>query len=69
MSNEITLKPRYSKYAQTRWGGNEYYDDVCLLLNGLAKRCKNCKGPTKLKYLDKFGYCPDCKPVEEAESP
>jgi hypothetical protein len=54
-------RKRYSKYAETRWGGNELYDDVCLLLNDLAKRCKTCKAPTKNEYLDKDGNCPDCR--------
>lgn len=50
----------YNKYAESHWGGDTYYDDVCLLLNSLAKRCKMCHAPTKNKLLDKEGRCPDC---------
>ena len=47
-----------SRYAESRFGGNELYDDVCLLLNELAKRCPMCQAPTKTEYLKP--YCPDC---------
>jgi len=50
---------RYSKYAESRFGGNTYYDDECLLLNSLAGRCKMCQAPTKRKY-GVNGICPDC---------
>lgn len=48
-----------SKYSESRFGGNNLYDDVCLLLNGLATRCKTCQAPTKNDYLNN-GMCPDC---------
>ena len=51
-------RPR-SNYAESMFGGNNLVDDTALLLNGLAKRCKMCKAPTKLKYLDESS-CPDC---------
>ncbi|MFH1451675.1 MAG: hypothetical protein ABIF88_00700 [archaeon] len=49
----------FSKYSESRFGGNELYDDVCLLLNGLARRCTGCSAPTKNDYLSE-NYCPDC---------
>ena len=49
----------YSKYATSRWGGNTLVDDVCLVINGLAVRCKMCQAPTKKQYLEE-GTCPDC---------
>jgi hypothetical protein len=49
----------FSKYAESRFGGDTYYDDVCLVLNGLASRCKMCQAPTKNKFLHE-GICPDC---------
>lgn len=49
----------YSKYSESFFGGDTLYDDVCLLLNGLAIRCKMCMAPTKKEYLEE-GICPDC---------
>lgn len=49
----------FSKYSESRWGENELYDDVCLVLNGLAFRCKICRAPTQKKLLEN-GVCPDC---------
>lgn len=48
-----------SKYAESRFGGDNLYDDVCLLLNSLAARCTMCQAPTKTDYLTE-GCCPDC---------
>jgi hypothetical protein len=48
----------YNKYTESRFGGNNLYDDVCLLLNGLAERCPMCQAPTKNDYLNP--NCPDC---------
>ena len=39
--------------------GNEYIDNVCMLLNDLGKRCTECKKPTFHKYI-KDGKCPVC---------
>lgn len=42
-------------------------DEVALLLNGLAKRCRQCNQAARLKYLDKeHRRCPDCRPGEPA---
>ena len=49
----------YSKYAETKWGGNTLVDDVALILGGDAARCGMCKAPTRKKYLLE-GVCPDC---------
>jgi len=49
----------HSKYAESRFGGDTYCDDVCLMLNGLAFRCKMCQAPTKKDFLHE-GICPDC---------
>ena len=48
-----------SKYAESRFGGNNLTDDAALLLGGNANRCKMCQAATHSKYLnDKI--CPDC---------
>lgn len=47
-----------SKYAESRFGGNNFEDDECLLLNGHAERCGTCQAPTKREYLSP--NCPDC---------
>lgn len=49
----------FSKYAETRWGGNTLVDDVCLVINGQARRCKMCQAPTKNQFLAN-GVCSDC---------
>jgi len=48
-----------SKYAESRFGGNEMTDDRCLLINEMAERCKMCKAPTRKEYLHE-NMCPDC---------
>lgn len=42
-------------------GDNELVDEIALLLNDLAKRCKKCKRVTHVRYLDSNQHCPDCK--------
>ena len=49
----------FTKYSESRFGGNELYDDTCLLLNSLAVRCKMCQAPTKKEFLC-FEVWPDC---------
>lgn len=47
---------------KSRWlEDNPCVDEFCLLLNGLAKRCKSCKLAVRTKYLDDNGLCPDCR--------
>lgn len=48
----------FSKYAESRFGGNELVDDFALILNSDAKKCPMCQAPTKREYLSP--YCPDC---------
>ena len=49
----------YSKYSESRFGGNSLCDDISLLVGGDATRCKMCKAPTLNKYI--IGcVCPDC---------
>lgn len=48
-----------SKHAESRFGGNIYTDDACLLMNKKATRCIMCSAPTRNEYLIK-GKCPDC---------
>jgi len=48
----------FSKYSESRFGGNNLFDDAALLLNGHAARCGMCKAPTKKEYL--APHCPDC---------
>jgi hypothetical protein len=49
----------FSKYAVSYYGGDNLVDDMCLLLNERAKRCKMCQAPTRLQYLEN-DTCPDC---------
>ena len=58
-ARQIFSSRPYSKYAESRWGGNNLYDDVCMVLNELALRCKMCQAPTLKKYLTN-DTCPDC---------
>lgn len=44
----------------------ELMDTVALVLNGFARRCKQCRRPARVKYLDAAGLCPDCKPPHRA---
>jgi len=48
----------FDKYSESRFGGNNLFDDTALLLNGLAARCEMCQAPTKKEYL--APNCPDC---------
>ncbi len=48
----------HNKYSESRFGGNNLYDDTALLLNDRAKRCEMCHAPKKTEYLNP--YCPDC---------
>jgi hypothetical protein len=49
----------FSKYAESRFGGNTLVDDFALLLNGDAEKCKMCRAPAYREYLSN-GVCPDC---------
>ena len=42
-----------------RWGGDEFMDDVTLILNNLGKRCASCNNVTKNHFLNE-DKCPDC---------
>lgn len=55
---EFPYRP-FQRGGESPFGGNDLYDDVCLLLNGLAQRCKMCSAATKKEYLHE-GVCPDC---------
>jgi hypothetical protein len=57
-AREIYPYRPYSKYAESRHGGDIHADDETLLKNGIAKRCSMCQAPTKLIYLSPD--CPDC---------
>lgn len=46
---------------------NDCADEVCLLLNGLARRCKKCELAVRVKYLDESGLCPDCHEPDSEE--
>ena len=48
-----------SKYAESRFGGDNLADDIALLLNNIAGRCVMCRAPTRAEYLTK-DICPDC---------
>jgi len=58
-ARKVFARRPFSKYAETMFGGNNLTDDACLLINGLAQRCKMCQAPTRNDYLEK-GICPDC---------
>lgn len=49
----------FSKYAESRFGGNIFVDDILLLINSNGKRCSMCSAPTKNDYLIR-DICPDC---------
>lgn len=42
------------------YGPQEPLDDFAAMLNGLAKRCKDCKRVTMNKHLSVMGHCPEC---------
>lgn len=43
-----------------KYGPQEPLDDFAAMLNGLAKRCHDCKRVTMKKYLGTMGLCPTC---------
>ncbi len=49
----------FDKYAESHFGGNTLYDDVCMLLNRFATRCCKCGAPTRNEFLQDE-TCPDC---------
>ena len=55
---EFSYRP-FSKYSESRFGGDSLFDDRALLISGKGKRCKMCQAVTKLKRL-KDDICPDC---------
>jgi hypothetical protein len=60
---EFPYRP-FSKYSESRFGGDSLFDDTALLVSGEAKRCKMCRATTKLVRL-KDGVCPDCDGCSE----
>ena len=60
----LTRKPtpnEISKVTGNKWlEDNDIQDEVCLLLNGDARRCKKCRRAIRVKYLSN-GLCPDCQ--------
>lgn len=42
-------------------GDDEFFDEVALFLNGMAKRCVGCKRATNIRHLDSGQHCPDCR--------
>jgi len=48
-----------SPHIESRWGGDAYCDDDCMLENDHAKRCRMCMAVTQFKYLVS-DVCPDC---------
>lgn len=54
----------YSKYAESRFGGNESFDDNFLIISEYGARCKMCQAPTKKEHLiDEICY--DCNGYAE----
>ena len=62
---EFPYRP-FSKFAESRFGGNSLLPDETLLSIRGAKRCNLCHAPTKKSYLT-FGVCPDCSGIAEIE--
>lgn len=56
----------YSKYAESRWGGNVLVDDTALLLSGDGERCNSCRMVIRNEFLE-AGLCPDCYQVKHGE--
>ena len=72
LSRKPTSDDPPEKCKDNLWGGDECYDDTCLLLNGLAKRCSRCKRVIRIEYLikqDTQDFCPDCAAKTGAISP
>ena len=61
----------YKPWARSRFGGNELYDDVCMLLGKQAKRCPHCGAATQKQYFGVHAQyfdptlCPDCSGLAE----
>lgn len=62
----------YRNGGESLYGGDDLYDDVCLLLNDLAKRCTTCRAAVRDKVFRQpamrgvtNGQCPDCSGVAE----
>ncbi len=49
----------FSKYAESKHGGNNLVSDQVLLMRNHAKHCKMCSAPTKKTHL-LDGICLDC---------
>lgn len=51
------------KLSNNPYGGDEFMDDIALLLNNMAKRCTTCKRVIRKKYLEAHNgqnFCPEC---------
>lgn len=57
----------FSKFAESRYGGNNLLSDKDLLHRGHAKLCFICTAPTKRTHL-KNNVCPDCISSTEKEN-
>ncbi len=55
-----------SAHIESRWGGDAYCDDDCMLENDHAKRCKMCMAVTQSRHLVN-NICPDCDGRSEAQ--
>lgn len=55
----------FSKYAESRFGGDDLADDEALIKSRIAVPCKMCDAATKNNHL-LYGVCPDCDGRAEA---
>ncbi len=65
-ARSIFLYRPIEAHIESRWGGNAYCDDDCMLQNDHAKRCKMCMAVTQLRHLVN-NICPDCDGRSEAQ--
>ena len=60
------LKDRpFSKFAESRFGGNRYTNDGALVSLKKGRPCKMCKAVTRNEFL-LYDTCPDCDGRSEA---
>lgn len=64
-SRRIFKERPFSKFAESRFGGNRYEDDETLIALSKGRLCRMCQAVTRNEFLDD-GKCPDCDGRSEA---
>lgn len=62
----LSRQPNSNEPEKAHWqyGPQEPHDDWSAMLNGLARRCMDCKKVTLNKHLSVMGLCPECSPIK-----